>query len=849
MLLLVAFIALVAAPHLAEAQYTETLLYSFTGGTDGYYPSGPLVADAAGNFYGTTQYGGTGCTSTYTSGCGEVFELSPPSNGDALWTKTVLYSFTGGADGYMPLGGVILDAKGNLYGTTYAGGTASACVYLIAPFGCGVVFELSPPASGSGAWTETVLHTFQGLIVNDGAGPQTGLVFDSQGNLYGTTYYGGAVGCNFTYLGECGTVFELSPPSSGTGTWSEKVIYLTENNPVSSLVFDTAGNAYFVETDACYIVTQVPCGHAYKISPPPSGNGNWIGTNLHSFTNGADGGYPIANLIIDSEGNLYGTARNNALGNGVVYELSPPGSGSGSWTDTVLHSFYGLVDGANPVAPVIFDAAGNLYGTTMNGYNNYVGFGGSVYELSPPSSGTTWNETLLYEFCKNQTFPFCPDGAYPQAGVIFDAKGNIYGTTQGGGVLNCPTTNGFLGGCGVVFQLVTNKVAPAVTSWPTASTITYGQTLSASTLTGGTASVSGKFIWTAPAIIPQAGTPGESVTFIPTDTTTYTTVVGSVTVTVNQAAPTVTTWPTASALTLGQGLGSSYLTGGAASVPGRFTWTSPGIVPPAGTSSQSVSFTATDKLDYAVVTGPVSVTVVVPTLNLSATSLDFGLHLLGSASTVKNLTLTATGATVSGMFISLTGADYSFTSTCPLNLTAGNSCTLSVTFRPTINGTRAGSIKIPSNLPVSPQIVSLTGQGFDGSIIPIRPPRPPRSASSTSSTSTSANRVGSIAFRVEIHTNEGGHPNPKIECSSPVPWLRCRITPTPAASRDRSSTFIVRASVLDRDHLIEAKAAGSPEVRPDETQVLRVTWSANGEIRTFELPIPTVSASATRATD
>ena len=163
-----------------------------------------------------------------------------------------------------------------------------------------------------------------------------------------------------------------------------------------------------------------------------------------------------------------------------------------------------------------------------------------------------------------------------------------------------------------------NKTTPTVTAWPTASAITYGQTLAASTLTGGTSSVSGSFSWTTSATAPGAGTPSESVTFTPADTTDYNTVAGSVGVVVNKATPTISAWPTASAMTYGQTLASSTLSGGTASVPGAFAWTTPATAPATGTASQSVTFTATDASDYNTVAGTVSVTVNQATPTVSA---------------------------------------------------------------------------------------------------------------------------------------------------------------------------------------------------------------------------------------
>jgi len=189
----------------AGATDKQTILYSFNGKSSGNTPMGGLVADAAGNLYGTTAYGGANISQCLwsTKGCGTVFELSPNSSGG--WTETVIYSFTGGNDGAFPEGNLIFDAKGNLYGVAARGGASYD----------GTVFELSPSSSG---WTETTLHTFTGEP--DGDGPLGGLGMDAGGNLFGTTLYGGVDACNTL---ACGTVFEVSPNSDGT--WTETVIH------------------------------------------------------------------------------------------------------------------------------------------------------------------------------------------------------------------------------------------------------------------------------------------------------------------------------------------------------------------------------------------------------------------------------------------------------------------------------------------------------------------------------------------------------------------------------------------------------------------------------------------------
>src|ERR1019366_2578878 len=278
----------------------EKVLHNFNNdGTDGYYPEVGLIVDAAGNLYGTTTAGGA-----YNSGTG--FELTPAAGGG--WTETVLHNFGNGTDGATPYAGLIFDAAGNLYGTTQYGGT----------YGVGTVFELTP--AGGGSWTEKVLYSFNHNGA-DGGVPAAGLIFDAAGNLYGTTVNGGT-GSNCV-LG-CGTVFELTPAAGGG--WTEQV--------------------------------------------------------LHSFNNnGADGSTPFAGLIFDAAGNLYGTTfAGGTYGYGTVFELTP--AAGGGWTETVLHNFGNGTDGTAPYAGLIFDAAGNLYGTTFVG--GTYGYG-TVFEVTPVS--------------------------------------------------------------------------------------------------------------------------------------------------------------------------------------------------------------------------------------------------------------------------------------------------------------------------------------------------------------------------------------------------------------------------------------------------------------------------------
>ena len=366
-------------------------------GVGGRFPQGGrLIFDAAGNLYGTTEYGGERACSGGATTCGTVFMLTP--SGDGSWSESVLHSFNG-RDGAHPQGGLTFDAAGNLYGTTYDGG-GGTCAN-----GCGTVFRLTP--NGDGSWVESV------LISVDPA-PSPGLIFDAAGNLYGGTASGGAYGY--------GTVFRLAP--NGYGSWSWSVLHSFSGSdgryPVGGLTFDAAGNLYGT-TDMGGAFNQ---GTVFELNP--SGGGRSVESVLHSF-NGSDGVFPNGGLIFDAAGNLYGTTSNGgAHGYGTVFELTP--NTDGSWTESVLHSFRESY-AHQPSSRLIFDAAGNLYGTSDLGGGGpcYGGAGcGTVFRLTPNGNGS-WTESVLHRFWNRP-------GAFPfGAGLVLDQTGNLYGTTHGDG--------------------------------------------------------------------------------------------------------------------------------------------------------------------------------------------------------------------------------------------------------------------------------------------------------------------------------------------------------------------------------------------------------------------------------
>ena len=415
----------------AQGRWIETVLHNFIGGVkgpDGMIPEASLLLDAAGNLYGTTQGGGT-------LGCGIAFRLSPTASGP--WKETILHTFACyPVDGSRPSGALIADSLGNLYGVTLEGGSGG-CNDTYTVFGCGTVYELSPNAGG---YTETVLDSFgttTGLTQTTPSGP---LAMDSQGNLYGTAEAGGTAVCSF--YGGCGTVFKLTKTGSG---WTESTIYsLTGgadgDTPVSGVFFDAAGNLY--GTGAGYY----NFGGVFILSP--NADGTWSEASPFTFTPNNFGLWVTnGNVVRDSAGNLYGAAELggtticavNNNGCGGIYKLT---HGTSGWAESNLYSFTNGTDGSNPAATLLRDSAGNLFTTTINGGQG----AGSVFELSPASGGS-FNGHVLYDF------PVLSEGMVPYSGLTPDGLGNYYGTTSTGGInAGCI----YFSGCGTVFKLSPN---------------------------------------------------------------------------------------------------------------------------------------------------------------------------------------------------------------------------------------------------------------------------------------------------------------------------------------------------------------------------------------------------------
>jgi len=381
----------------AQAQ-TYTILHNFSGGADGAYPIAGLTTDAAGNLYGTTFYGGCNgltCGGECTEGCGSVFKLTPKGS---AWVFNSLYTFRGGDDGADPAGNVIFGPDGSLYGATANGVPNNGTVYNLKPFP-------TPCKAAPCPWQQTVLYSFTAGA--DGAFPYSSLIFDQAGNIYGTADSGGSYGE--------GVVYQLAPRSGGGYTDSTLHSFSGTDGgyPSAGLIFDNSGNLYGTTVYG----GSSGLGTVFELSPSGSA---WTEKALYSFQGGSDGRRPVAGVVFDASGNLYGATADDRHGggDGTVFKLTPS---NGGWTYSLVYSFTGT-PGCGPVATLAIDGAGNLYGTTpCNGANG----AGNVFELAPSDGG--WTYRSLYDFTGGS------DGGDAQSKVVLDGSGNLYGTALDGG--------------------------------------------------------------------------------------------------------------------------------------------------------------------------------------------------------------------------------------------------------------------------------------------------------------------------------------------------------------------------------------------------------------------------------
>jgi hypothetical protein len=369
--------------------WREQVLYVFKGvkHSDGNTPEGGVLLDQAGNLYGTTAYGGNGKCQAFgsRSGCGTVFELIPPKQNNGVWTEKVLYSFQGNQDGQLPSGELTFDSAGNLYGATVYGGRFGKCNDPLYHH-CGTVFRLSPPKTKGGHWTEKILYAFKSG--NDGANPNGGLLLDKKGAIYGTTFYGANTGCGADNGTGCGTVFKLTPTKSGG--WKEQLLIQFKSDasmgghPAAGLIFGANGDLYGTTSWGGHDPIN-DGGTVFNLRRGK--DGRWHESLLRSFTgDGPDGSELLGRVVIDAAGNLYGTASigGNSF-DGTAFKLAPPIGGRKKWVFNVICQFGKFPDAASPESNLIFDDAGDVFGTSLYGGAGFAcqGHCGTVFQLQP----------------------------------------------------------------------------------------------------------------------------------------------------------------------------------------------------------------------------------------------------------------------------------------------------------------------------------------------------------------------------------------------------------------------------------------------------------------------------------
>jgi uncharacterized repeat protein (TIGR03803 family) len=395
LLVAAAFLAITANISAAQTatQPAFKVLHVFNKPGDGQAPMAGVQADAAGNLFGSTEFGGA-------NGFGAIFMLKPPASGNTNWIETVIFSFADGDDGGFPSSPLIVEGNRDPVSSTLMGGTANQ----------GNIFRLSPPASGDNSWTEKVLVNFQGAP-GDGSGPLGPQLVLQSGTTFGTTSSGGA--------SNCGTAYQLTP-GLNVNTVEEKVLFnftcgADGGRPQEGLVTDGKGN-FFGTTESNGTLNN---GEVFELTP--AGSSEPKEKTIFAF-NVTDGAQPVGNLLA-FDGSLYGvTFQGGQFGQGVVFRLTPPAQAGGKWKETVLHSFSGGTDGGEPQSGLIPDGKGGFFGTASQGGTTG---NGNFFHLVPPApAGGTWTLTPLHQFAGGNA------GSVP-SGDLLKHGGAIFGTTQG----------------------------------------------------------------------------------------------------------------------------------------------------------------------------------------------------------------------------------------------------------------------------------------------------------------------------------------------------------------------------------------------------------------------------------
>lgn len=428
----------ICASSISSASATDKIVYAFkglaAGSVDPYQPEYGVVAGPDGKLYGTSRQNGDG---NQGFGNGAIYQVTLRGSHPAV--ERVIYRFKGGTRGSAPEGPLVFDGAGNAYGTTPHGGKMTDCQMQ----GCGTVFKLTPPAGGTGQWTQTVIHRFSSAT---GSSPKGALTFDSAGNLYGATWYGG--GDNFCTgdAGGCGVIYKLSPPPSGT-MWTFTVLHQFQHQagavPNGGLVFDANELTLYGTTQnggaPAHDANDFLEGVVFKLRKPAPGHTNWVYSVIYNFDGPStgDGRQPNSGVIFDAAGNLYGTTLLggdtgcNASGCGIVFKLAKSGS---TWTKSNLHVLNGGTDGRNPYSGLTIDGDGNLYGTaSAGGGSGCFGAGcGTVFQFAP--SGMTFNYSTLHSFQNGL------DGALPYySTLLWDGNATLYGVSRSGGANSDPS--------------------------------------------------------------------------------------------------------------------------------------------------------------------------------------------------------------------------------------------------------------------------------------------------------------------------------------------------------------------------------------------------------------------------
>jgi uncharacterized repeat protein (TIGR03803 family) len=697
-------------------------------------------------------------------------------------SEAVIHNFAvSHSDGAYPMGGVLLDASGNLFGTTFSG--ATTLCDLAETIGCGIVFELAKSSNG---YSETILYSFgTNSPSTDGAFPQAGLIMDALGNLYGTTTYGGSPlpQCASDFANGCGTVFDLIKTANG---YSENVLYTFTGpdgaNPIAPLVQDSAGNLFGTTLSG----GASSHGTVFELI---NSSGSYAFKSLYSFgTSLSDGWYPLAGVIMDASGNLYGTTSVGGdltqcagSGCGTVFELvnSPTG-----YTHSVLYGFKGNdgTVGQGPAAGVIMDASGDLYGTTQGGgsFDH-----GTVFELV--NSSGNYSEKVLYNFKGLSN----GDGQIPAASLLLDASGNIYGTASRGGAGCAPQ------GCGTVFELINssgtyiekllhNFGAPGDGENPTGALVVDSSgNLYGTTSVGGTVQVGTVFQLNPNAPAPSVALSASSIVF-GNQLLNTSSAAQSITVTNNGRAPLI--FGPGAVTILGTNdveFGISADTCSASTIPVNGSCSSDVTFTPTFEGVGNAVLTFADNAPDALQNASLAGTGIAgsPSVTLSPGTIKFSSQTVGTTSAAQPVVLTNSGngpLTITNISVS---ANFRQTNSCGSTVSAGANCIIRVSITPIAAGAISGTASITDNASGSPQAIALSGIGADFTL-----------SLASGSSSATVSPGGNATYALSLTPVGGYNLAVTIACSGAPTLAACSSSPG-AVTLDGTNTVPVTISV------------------------------------------------------